>query len=625
MLKNKEKTTWAYPIARTLACIALIPLLIIGVTQLIVSQDFFEAFLWGIKQFPAALLEYTVILLAASFIYSIFGKLWTAALLPGLFLVLLTLISYYKTAINGIPLLLEDFALTSDFFHIAGFALSRIKLSFCTVSALIVFVLLCVFLFIVDMHMKKVKWLRIAISAVSSAGILIFLFTPLFVNWAASLDGGKLTQEEKIDRYGAALGIYCAYAQDRKDMAVYSSASVGDIQAQIEGLEASEEREELLTPTVIFLMSESFFDVTKLPSVEFSEDPIPVYHSLAAKHTSGDFVSNTYCGGTGYVELEVLTGISSYLLRETDTLTSLTKKDVYKGIPSVTDVFKSYGYRTSYVHSYNSYLYNRREIYSDFGFDDILFEEDFPADSEMSGGYISDMQLSKKIISMYEGNGGAPMFIYAVSMENHQPYKADKFEEKSSVSISSDKLSDFEIDILASYTQGLNDADRALGYLTDYFSSREEPVMIVFFGDHLPNLGVNDTDSVYSLLGYSSTSVTTDWKPEELKKMLSTDYLIWTNYEEIDKDKTESCTLLGLSVIDRLGFKKNDYYSWLKKYVSPAMLLYRPRLYIDAGGKAYSDIPDAFADVIRDYQVAVYDIVYGDRKLFGTRGNGGMK
>ena len=102
-------------------------------------------------------------------------------------------------------------------------------------------------------------------------------------------------------------------------------------------------------PTVIFLMSESFFDLTAVSSIVFEDDPIPRYHALAEEFTSGKIVTNTYAGGTAYVEMEVLTGICNALLAEKDNLTSLPE-DVYNRMPTISDIFAAYGYQIGRAH-----------------------------------------------------------------------------------------------------------------------------------------------------------------------------------------------------------------------------------------------------------------------------------
>ena len=49
--------------------------------------------------------------------------------------------------------------------------------------------------------------------------------------------------------------------------------------------------------------------------------------------------------------------------------------------------------------------------------------------------------------------------------------------------------------------EGARDADAMLGRLRDYFAGRSEPVVLVFFGDHLPYLGDNQLG--YRELGFT--------------------------------------------------------------------------------------------------------------------------
>lgn len=446
----------------------------------------------------------------------------------------------------------------------------------------------------------------------------LFFFTPLFSGMALKIANPEASQEEQAASLGIAMSLYCAKLQGDNEADVYTEEDVELIQSQIkEETEAEASAEPPMTPTVIFLMSESFFDVTELPGVDFEEDPVANFHALEQTYTSGKFLSSTYCGGTAYVEMEVLTGLCGYLLKENDTLTSLPDS-LYGRLPVITDVFKNYGYSTFFLHSYTNKLYNREVIYNEFGFDSVLFSDSFSQDAETRGGYISDMELSKKIISLYEErNPEEPLFLFGVSMENHQPYTASKFGENSELLISSELLDEKGLQALNTYVRGVKDADAALGYLVDYFSGRDEPVMLIFFGDHLPNLSTGSNDTVYSQLGYASTNVTTDWEPDELAKMLSTDYVIWTNYEETsEEDHDESCNFLGLSVLNRLGFEPTEYFKWLNTDVYPEMLLYRPRLFVMRNGKRYADVPESLSDLLKQYTVVVHDIVYGDNVIF---------
>ena len=604
----------------TVMCIVIIPAAAILLSHLAVIRNFADTAEWVSSHLPAVIFEYAAVMTAVCFLYSLTGLLSLSFAIPGALLMLVELVSYYKTWINGTPLLLNDITLAPKFFEIFMFALPKITVSSGTAVSIVLFFVSIVFLTAVDLHTDKALRLRFFTGAVSLAAVFVLVFTPVFEDFAVSLGESYTSEEETVREYGAAVGLYCSYARSRRTSSELPDVSVDHLISQAGQIESDARSAdadcEMRTPTVIFLMSESFFDVTKLPGVVFSEDPIPVFHSLAESCTSGAFISNTYCGGTGYVEMEVLTGICSYLLDGSDTLTSLTPDSVYRRIPTIADVFRENGYRIGFLHSYNASLYNREVIYSAFAFDDILFENSFSPDVERRGGYISDMALSEKIIEMYESCDD-DMFLFALSMENHQPYTAEKFGGEMQIQLASDIMTESELAFLGAYVNGLYDADRALGRLMEYFSAVDDEVMIVFFGDHLPSLILGEGDTVYSRTGYSSSSVTTDWGPDELAKMLSTDYVIWTNYEDEPlPDSPESSNMLGLSVLNRLGMKSGGYYGWLEKYVSPELLIYRPRLYVDADGIAYDSIPEKHVAVMDDYRAVIHDIVYGEGKIF---------
>ena len=98
--------------------------------------------------------------------------------------------------------------------------------------------------------------------------------------------------------------------------------------------------------------------------------------------------------------------------------------------------------------------------------------------------------------------------------------------------------------------------------------------------------------------------------------MLSTNYLIWANYGLTPARHTESSTLLGLHVLERLGFPLTDWFRWLSLRTEDRFLLYRPRLYADGMGRVFARIPAEEADLMEEYAAAVGDVVYGGGTLF---------
>lgn len=79
---------------------------------------------------------------------------------------------------------------------------------------------------------------------------------------------------------------------------------------------------------------------------------------------------------------------------------------------------------------------------------------------------------------------------------------------------------------LSNYFEGLKDADIELKRLTDYLNQSNEPVIIMYFGDHLPSF--NGGLDLYKKLEYPMNPDTTI---EERLNMYKVPYLIWQNEE----------------------------------------------------------------------------------------------
>ena len=605
------------------------PLVILFISQLITLQSI-AVFAWMINHLYAVVLGWLLLTFIGCFLLGLTGRLWIVWILTAIPCVILTLINHFKMQVNGFPLLIGDFSLAGQFGEITGFAASQIKISFATVLAVIIAVGVTAALIVFGNRFKVKREERIWLSVLGVAVSVIIMISGTAFSWAKQAEGDSITQEERIKNCGVLVGLFSAWASTFDEpMQLPDDELVEQVVAVVQPSEtptpevtAEPEPEPMVTPTVIFLMSESFFDVTELEGVSFNSDPIPNFHRLEDEFSSGKFISNTYSGGTGYAEMEVMTGLCSCLLKESDTLTSLPDER-YNSIPCISDVFGEYGYRKEFLHSYNSALYNRAFIYDAFGFDSVRFDDSFPDDAERSGGYISDMALAQEIISSYENKGEAPLMMFAVSMENHQPYTAGKYGAPCEAGVSSDLLAADELACLDAYTQGLMNADRALGYLTDYFSDREEPVVIVFWGDHLPNLSLTDGSTVYQKVGRYSDADTTVWDPDTLMSMLSTDYVIWSNYELPEEDVTVGSAMLGLHVMKLLNFKLTGYYGWLGGYVADRYTMYRPRLFVDEMGNASRKIPEDYRSMMDRYAAVVYDIAYGGNQLFMIDRKGG--
>lgn len=240
------------------------------------------------------------------------------------------------------------------------------------------------------------------------------------------------------------------------------------------------------------------------------------------------------------------------------------------------------------------------------------FLEDFLTQGEACGPYLYDLSFAQELIARYDTRDPThPLFLYGLSMENHQPYNPEKYGVSSGFPAQSDLLSQEDLAILDSLVVGLHHADQALGILTDYFSQVERPVMLVFVGDHLPAVNLSDGVSLYTHLGISPSEEAADWDPTSLIARLSTDYLIWTNYEtQPAPDRLESCTFLGLHVLQRAGIPLNQYFTWLDQEVASRMLLRRGTLFVDENGHGSYTVPPEDQAMLDLYTAVERNLLY---------------
>lgn len=587
------------------------PLVLLYLCQLVTLQDGALAGAWMDEHVQAVFLSYVLLLLLQLLLEALTGRFFCAALALGVPALLLSIASHLKEVVNGVPLLASDLAMVGQAGQIAGFLRPGMTLGNGTWQAIGLFLLLLVLAFCFSRPAVRSGGRGRALAAVLLASLT--LNVALFPTAAAFLTGEESeTQAQRNDRLGLLAGLYSAVRESAmREPAAYTEDNMHRVlnelrQARKEAAGAVSD----LKPNVILLMSESFFDVTELPGVTFAEDPIPNFRSLARAFPGGKFLSNTYAGGTGNVEMEVMTGIPSAFPGAGEDLTSLSDRTAYSRVPSLVKSFQGQGYYAEMIHSYNDSLYNRAANLPALGFDKLVYSDGFPADAPMAGGYLSDDALADGLIAAFEKKQG-PIFLYGLSMENHQPYYGDKFTASSGVEFSSDVLDEEGLTSLDALVHGLKDADASLKKLTDYFSRCEEPVILVFWGDHLPGLYLEDTDTIYSELGYSSTANTKDWDAQELKRMHTTDFLVWNNFgAALDVPEEISCTVLGSDILGWAGLEKPLYFTWVDR-AAEEMLLYRERLFVAADGTAYEEVPDEASETVSLYRSIVYDILYG--------------
>ncbi|WP_159882170.1 sulfatase-like hydrolase/transferase [Paenibacillus puerhi] len=306
-------------------------------------------------------------------------------------------------------------------------------------------------------------------------------------------------------------------------------------------------------PNVIIVLSESFWDMTKLPQLEFSRDPIPMYRELAKRYTSGTMLSPMFGGGTANVELEVLTGYS-YRFFPPESI--VYEQYLKQPTASLASLLSGQGYATTAISPFHQWFFNSADVYRHMGFSRFISLEYFNPDDYV-GPYIGDHAVARRIIEESERSPG-PDLIFANTMENHYHYWPGKFTSNTISIKSKGKASAEAIGIAETYAQGSQGADRMLQELVLHYSRLKEPTILVFFGDHLPSL---EKYTVYTETGYISG----EDDPDFLRKMHEVPVLIWNNYKKDEpRDNLDlSPAFLGPYVLAMAGLQGDAYMEYL--------------------------------------------------------------
>lgn len=515
---------------------------------------------------------------------------FTRTILPGAILTavaptIMVFSSYFKALITSVPLTVQDFLLLGQLGDITQLNASSLHFSPLSLGCILFLVLwlvaVCLLLYPVRLERKVSLWAGAGCVAAVALVYGVAANPLIFAPRGVSIDQ-KLSQATVNRETGVLLGLWRGALNQ-----VYMALHEGDTSpeeleraAQQAAELASQEADATVEtqPNVILILSESFFDVTRLPGVTFDGDPLETFHSLQQEGVSGTFYTRSLGYGTCNIELEILTGMNTGLLWGEDLYNM--DPQVFSRLPSVPSVLRDSGYSTRMVHMYDDSIYKRTPMFEAMGFEETYFQDDFAAidpqagdeaylEGQREGSFYSDAYLSQLLMDLYEdGKGEGPQFLYGISMENHAPYDKEKYDaQELTVAFQSDLKGQAQ-EMLQAVVQGTHDASEALGQLADYFRDQEEPTVIVFFGDHRPGVGLTDGGTVYSKLGLCSSDYSR-WSTQEMKELYSTDYLIWSNDpdylpgqpgDQVDRGSN----YLGVDLLNLAGVEKPVYWSFLQ-------------------------------------------------------------
>jgi hypothetical protein len=298
------------------------------------------------------------------------------------------------------------------------------------------------------------------------------------------------------------------------------------------GTTPTEDNFDNVTPNVIVIMSESYADFREFKGLEIPvADAYDGFDEVADEGFSGKTVSPTFASFTVRTEFELNFGLPVRGLNDPNMPQRLLKKEPQ---PTIARYYKEkLGYQAAYIHPFLNTFYSRSTKYPFFGFDRLVFRDEFDIPEDYFKLYISDKVVFDQAQIVLEDNEN-PTFIHCTTMQNHQPYNWD------------DEMTEFE-----TYLTGIKESSNALRELTDELKEFDEPTVVLYVGDHFPSM--RGENGIYEQLGINSENCASVYKQN---------YVIWANYD-IDyseiPDEQVSMFYLPYIVLDTIGAPMDNY------------------------------------------------------------------
>ncbi|WP_114555922.1 alkaline phosphatase family protein [Bacillus sp. K6W] len=576
-----------------------------------VNMSFIEAMNWIYFYNMQFILSFLVIYAIYILVYNLIGKVFLSMVLTSCTLVILCIVNYLKLIFRGDPLYPSDFTQITHMQSVIPMVMDYFSWSY--IFVIIVSIVACIVAGIyMRRYIQNVK-IHLGIRALLVVGSIFVLyaygnFANTFMNKVFQKSGVDFVlwnQNENYASNGFVLGFISnldtTVMEKPKNYSKENMLQIAnDIKKQYSGNIGSQNKKE--KPNIIFVMSESFWDPTKVTNLSFSEDPVPNLHHYIENFPGGQTISPTFGGNTANVEFEALTSYSMSLLKPGSIPYQqvITNK---KEIPSIPTALKKEGYYTSAIHSFGRTFFKRDDVYKVLGFDKFN-AEDTMENVDIDGDYISDLAMSKEIIAELEKQK-QPTFIHAVTMQNHFPFTEGRFGENL-IEISGLENEESKGE-LETYTEGLRRSDEALQYLIEQLDNFDRPTLLVFFGDHLPSLGTNK--SFYKENGY----ITNEKTPNERLAMAQTPLLMYANFD-MPNDNLGLVSPIHFSnlIFDYAGLNKFLFYQFLSELYKEIPVL-RDELKVDKNGEVINDLTKKQKEMLEQYKMLQYDLLVGNQ------------
>ncbi|WP_167958754.1 sulfatase-like hydrolase/transferase [Anaerosporobacter faecicola] len=492
------------------------------------------------------------------------------------------------------PFTAVDLSLMDEAIPMIDIYLTKFQITLLIVAAVVVIIAVILLFIFAPKFKKRIARIRNAICLALLFGSILLMTNLGIQTHALAKNFGNLADAFKD--YGF---VYC-FTNSLVNTGIdkpkdYSEEKMEELATDTLTTQPEVEQAEKKTPNIIMIQLESLYDVTLMKNYTYSEDPLPNYHALQQEFSHG-FVNVPSVGaGTANTEFEMITGMDLDFFGPGEYPYKTILKE--KTCESIAYDLKELAYSTHAIHNNDGTFYGRNQVFKNLGFDTFTSIE-YMHNVELNPmGWAKDNVLIDEIMNTLNSTQGQD-FIYTISVQGHGKYPGseDDFNVQDSAMLSgSSTAQPPQYTLKEGYTPGIgaitvngiseddrcpfeyyvnqiHEMDAMIGKLITELEKIDEDVVLVFYGDHLPTLGIEPTD---------------------LKNgdIYQTSYVIWDNMNLPEIDMDMEAYQLGSSILKRLNID-NGYINKLHQNEVNT---------------------DNYLDELKLLQ---YDMLYGDQAIF---------
>ncbi|MQS75379.1 LTA synthase family protein [Lactobacillus halodurans] len=360
--------------------------------------------------------------------------------------------------------------------------------------------------------------------------------------------------------------------------------------------------------TLIYVLSESFSNPSRVPNIKLNEDPTPNINKIKSENTSVLMLSSGYGGGTANMEYMTFTGLAFNQFSKSlqSPYTQLVVKQ--KHPLNIVNDFEN----SAAIHPYYSNFYDRDKVYDKFGLQSFRTLDSKGKlalkykDTSGSSEFVNDESSYKDTLwQVNQVKGG--QFISLVTMQNHMPYNMSYPDNQFKATGTATSL----LLQAGTYSKGLNITDGATKTFLDKLDAIKKPITVVWYGDHLPGIYDKNSMEKYNVVQHE------------------TDYFIYSNKYALEHNYGTKKLNGSTKITDPNGFiplalkqmkqQVTPYYALLTKVQEdiPAMAKNSvgksENLYVNSKGKqvTYSELSKKQKQLLHDYKLVQYDLTAG--------------